>query len=278
MHRWKKVLQPFLRKGKWTQDEDKILLNWVDKNGPNKWAKLSLILKGRSSKQIRDRWINNLNPQKSKQFEWTEELDKFLLLKYLEYGSSWVSISKYLPHTSENMIKNRFYSMLRSIANKIRKKNHVKDLGSKLKDNKKQSTKHDEVEKFWIFDDEENDAEKEIKLKKYKRNNFSLSYLLNFLPNLLEEKGVYPSKLDSDEKNPFFEKLEVPVVHTKSNSETIIGDKKIEATNKIVNTLNKFKSTILLNLQLQFLNRIFQRLKLQIIQNYFDCFKENTIL
>ena len=39
----------------------------------------------------------------------------------------------------------------------------------------------------------------------------------------------------------------------------------------------KFKSTILLNLQLTLLHKIFDRLKLQVIHRFFECFKENTI-
>jgi hypothetical protein len=83
MHRWQKVLQPGLKKGKWSAEEDQILFNWVKSNGANRWSKLSYTLQGRSSKQIRDRWINNLNPQRAKDFTWTDQLDQILLIKYI---------------------------------------------------------------------------------------------------------------------------------------------------------------------------------------------------
>jgi len=360
MNRWTKVLQPFLKKGKWTEDEDKILLKWVEQNGPQKWSKLSLILNGRSSKQIRDRWVNNLNPDKRKDFIWTEELDRILLIKYLENGSSWVTISKYIDHTTENMIKNRFYSLLRSTASKYKTKyksqnsnrNRNGNICFNLSYNNKNLSpsnkicmeylnffeeKEKKTENLWIFDFSEEADDKKTKSFansntsgiKYKKNNYNLCYLLNFLPYLLEEKQINPdsyitcntnmhtSKIITtliNEQNPGDKKEKVEDTNPNSrsysnndfnlcstsfvNSHDMNNQNKAQILTKFFDTLSqkfsynnyegktsqedqkaqfKFKSTILLNLQLTLLHKIFDRLKLQVIHRFFECFKENTI-
>jgi hypothetical protein len=310
MHRWTKVIQPFLKKGKWTEEEDKLLLNWVEQNGPQKWSKLSLILKGRSSKQIRDRWINNLNPDKSKTFQWTDDLDKLLLLKYIEIGSSWVTISKHLEHTTENMIKNRFYSLLRSTACRIKKKFKLKSQKQEKSFKKSETAKN--PENFWIFDlNEEIENKKTNSYSsyksasiKYKKNNYSLSYLLKYLPYLLEEKGInidnsYNNNRQERIKDNKYEEIQQNIFQHNyyNNSCDLQNENKTQILTRFFDTLTqkfssieadknnqserkaqlKFKSTILLNLQLTLLHKIFDRLKLQVIQRFFECFKENTI-
>ena len=44
------------------------------------------------------------------------EEDDLVFKLYLEFGSSWSKIAKYLPGRTENSIKNRFYSTARKIA------------------------------------------------------------------------------------------------------------------------------------------------------------------
>lgn len=268
MHRWQKVLASGLKKGKWSREEDRVLIEWVEKNGATRWSKLSSILKGRSSKQIRDRWINNLSPNRAKNFEWTEDVDRELLNKYLEHGSSWVHISQFIPNSTENMIKNRFYSMLRTIASKYNK-NH--------KTNTKQipSDKLAE-ENFFSFTSTST-------FNKKKRNNFSLSILINYLPDLLKQKGVEiknteniknmkTANLNEDQKkilNNFFITLSNKLPEPNPRDHHSLLDDKNKAQ-------FKFKSTILLNLQLHLLQKIFQRCKLQIVSRFFNCFKGNS--
>ena len=62
LHRWKKILRPGLTKGPFTKKEDQILFEWVEMNGSSNWAKAANYVKGRTSKQLRERWINNLMP------------------------------------------------------------------------------------------------------------------------------------------------------------------------------------------------------------------------
>jgi Myb-like DNA-binding domain len=76
-----------------------------------RWSELALNMPGRHGKQIRERWINHLNPNIS-HLPFTEEDDLKLWEAAEKYGKKWVEIStKYFHSTrAENQIKNRWYS------------------------------------------------------------------------------------------------------------------------------------------------------------------------
>ena len=114
LHRWTKILKPGLVKGPWTSEEDQKLLTWVTTEGATKWAQCSNFIQGRSGKQCRERWFNNLNPE-VKKGNWTKEDDEQIYQLYQKHGSSWSKIAKLIPGRTENAIKNRFYSTLRKL-------------------------------------------------------------------------------------------------------------------------------------------------------------------
>jgi hypothetical protein len=128
LHRWNKILKPGLTKGSWTIEEDKKLLEWVEREGPRKWTLCSKIIQGREGKQCRERWFNSLNP-KIKVGAWTVQEDFIIFKRFSEFGSKWTKIASELTGRSENSIKNRFYSTLRSFA-KDCKKNSSSEVSS----------------------------------------------------------------------------------------------------------------------------------------------------
>ncbi|CAD8206524.1 unnamed protein product [Paramecium octaurelia] len=114
LHRWTKILRPGLKKGPWQNNEDERLLEWVKNNGPNKWSLCAENITGRSGKQCRERWFNNLNPN-VKKGGWTSDEDNEIFKGYLAYSSSWSKIAKNLSGRTENSVKNRFYSTVRKL-------------------------------------------------------------------------------------------------------------------------------------------------------------------
>jgi len=114
LHRWTKILKPGLIKGPWTLEQDKKLLEWVDREGPNQWSLCAEYIKGRSGKQCRERWYNTLNPN-VKKGNWSPEEDFIIFESYRQMGSQWTKIAAKIPGRTENSIKNRFYSTLRRI-------------------------------------------------------------------------------------------------------------------------------------------------------------------
>ncbi|KAL7553436.1 hypothetical protein ACHAWF_016713 [Thalassiosira exigua] len=63
--RWNKHLKPGSRKGQWTDEEDAIVAAAVRNSHEDpftRWSDLAHKLPGRVGKQVRDRWVNHLNP------------------------------------------------------------------------------------------------------------------------------------------------------------------------------------------------------------------------
>lgn len=115
-----KRIKPGIIKGTWSKEEDEKILSLVNVYGKS-WSKLAKIMRSRNGKQIRDRYINVLDPDVKKgKFSYRE--DKKIKELYLKYGPRWATISRGLPHRTPDMIKNRFHS---SIKKYLYKKNFL---------------------------------------------------------------------------------------------------------------------------------------------------------
>ena len=112
---WNKILKNGNIKGPWSAQEDKLLMEWVKKNGAKNWTKCSEFVYGRSGKQCREHWNNSLNPV-LKKGNWTSEEDFLIMFFYKKYNGSWKKIIYLFDGRTENSIKNRFFSQLRKIA------------------------------------------------------------------------------------------------------------------------------------------------------------------
>ena len=102
------------KKGNWTEQEDRILMDWIKSHGPNKWTECSKNIKGRCGKQCRERWVNILNPG-VKKGNWTEEEQVLIFQNLKNYFTSWSLMAKELDGRTENSIKNYFYSSIRRL-------------------------------------------------------------------------------------------------------------------------------------------------------------------
>jgi len=112
--RWARHLRPGLRKGQWTEKEDEFIIKAVTTASEQpftRWSELALHMPGRHGKQIRERWINHLNPNIN-HAAFTREDDLKLWEAHEKYGKKWVEIAtKFFNSTrAENQIKNRWYS------------------------------------------------------------------------------------------------------------------------------------------------------------------------
>ena len=112
--RWIRYLKPGVRKGQWTDHEDAIVMDVVTNSNEQpftRWSDLAQRLPGRVGKQIRDRWVNHLNPAIN-HLPFSRDDDLLLWDGHKKLGKRWVEIStKYFNNTrSENHIKNRWYS------------------------------------------------------------------------------------------------------------------------------------------------------------------------
>ena len=324
------INKPIIKKGKWTEEEDSLLIKYVNKFGVGKWNIIERYIVGRTRKQIRQRYINNIKVKtiseeikqniscnsdsssdedesnnkdkdilkrlykennKKTIFKWDEKLDKILLKEYFLNKKSWVKISQKIPGSSENSVKNRFYSLLRQKVNKSKKEyssisksksifnNNEKNENNLLfllqNDNSKDEILTNNIN---IGDNKEilfnkDYFESEYFNDKSKKKNYSLNILLEFLPELLEDKGI--------DINEIYNELKERKNNAAKNIFIII-EKHIDSYSNIDNNdLSSISTNLefenLLNEQSEKLGKVIKNMKLKIMYKYFQRFRYNTL-
>jgi len=118
LQRWAKVLAPDLRKGPWTPDEDTNLVAAVmglEQKGEGvvkDWADVADQIKGRTTKQCRERWFNHLDPS-IKRGNFSEAEDTLILEQQTSIGNRWSVIASLLEGRTEDAVKIRWKALNR---------------------------------------------------------------------------------------------------------------------------------------------------------------------
>jgi hypothetical protein len=110
--RWEKVLNPRLVKGCWTREEDEAIIEFVEAHGDKDWAKLALLLEGRTGKQCRERYRNHLDASVNRQ-SWTPDEDIRLAQLHERYGNAWTKLATFFEGRTDNCVKNRWNSTVK---------------------------------------------------------------------------------------------------------------------------------------------------------------------
>ena len=217
-----------IKKGQWSLEEDKLLIEWVKKNGTKHWEACGRFIQGRKGKQCREHWNNCLNPGLVKG-EWTEEEDFLIMFFYEKCNGSWKKIVPLFNGRIENAIKNRFYSQLRKHATKNMNPKDRRRLSPRIKlhelknylnialieaktDFLKKSKMNEEQFKLYIKNKEQKIQEKETTIIPEETENLDSNLSTNYLGSSIEEEK---NKKISDEKIPNFQ--EDPDKNNKNN-------------------------------------------------------------
>lgn len=115
------------KKVKWTELEDKILLEkGKEFNGKN-WRKIASFLPGHSAIQCSSRF-KTIKPGIIKGY-WSKEEDEKLLELFKKYGKKWSNISKEMPWRTGKQIRDRYLNIL---DNRLNKNKFSKDEDDKI--------------------------------------------------------------------------------------------------------------------------------------------------
>lgn len=101
-------INPNIHKGAWSEKEKNLLSELVATHGKN-WAKIAVLHKTRSGKQIRDHYNYCLNNKDN----FTEDEDMKIKDLYMKYGNKFSKFTSEIPGRTSESIKNRFYSSIK---------------------------------------------------------------------------------------------------------------------------------------------------------------------
>jgi len=105
------IICPIYKKGKWTKEEDEMVSYLVDQFGKS-WNFISKIIKNRTSKQIRLRYNNYLNPELKKD-DFSKEEDFKIISLYKIFCNQWTKYKDFVPGRSDKIIKRRFFKLIK---------------------------------------------------------------------------------------------------------------------------------------------------------------------
>lgn len=114
-----------------TPYKDERITNLVNELPDNSWTTIANIIGTKTPKQIKDRYVNYINPM-LKHSEWTIEEEILLLELYELLGSSWSTIEKLMPFRSRNDIRYKWMKMARNDRNYHQILNNKREMAKSL--------------------------------------------------------------------------------------------------------------------------------------------------
>lgn len=139
--RWLNVLDPYLKKGKWSKDEDELLLQKYSKYGPL-WSKIASEVPRRTVDQCSKRFHEALDPEKDLKnyVDWKESEDIFLINTMNTIGTKWRTIALDLSKTLQSNrsalnCRNRWRALINSYIRNKDENNKVHMLLAELTTN-----------------------------------------------------------------------------------------------------------------------------------------------
>ncbi|KAM0051116.1 putative transcription factor MYB-HB-like family [Helianthus debilis subsp. tardiflorus] len=102
-----------LRKGKWSHEEDQMLIAYISRYGIWNWSQMPRFAGlSRSGKSCRLRWMNYLKPN-IKRGNFSKEEEEIILHSHSVLGNKWSAIASKLPGRTDSEVKNYWHAHLK---------------------------------------------------------------------------------------------------------------------------------------------------------------------
>uniref|UniRef100_A0A7N4V6B3 snRNA-activating protein complex subunit 4 n=1 Tax=Sarcophilus harrisii TaxID=9305 RepID=A0A7N4V6B3_SARHA len=165
IYRWTKSLNPSLKKGFWTPEEDAKLLQAVAKYGERDWFKIREEVPGRSDAQCRDRYLRRLHFS-LKKGRWNAKEEEKLIELIEKYGAGhWAKIASELPHRTGSQCLSKWKALIRK---KKRPRKRQKSRKKYSSSSSSSSSSSEDAELEWHKDlEKEKDAEGALETCQY---------------------------------------------------------------------------------------------------------------
>ncbi|XP_055080340.1 snRNA-activating protein complex subunit 4 [Periophthalmus magnuspinnatus] len=112
LYRWSQVLDPRLKRGPWSPEEDQLLLAAIEKYGAKHWWKIRYEVPGRTDCACRDRYYDCLKPDNKKgPFDERENLMLRNLVQKHGYGR-WSKIAAEIPNRTDAQCMRAYKKLL----------------------------------------------------------------------------------------------------------------------------------------------------------------------
>uniref|UniRef100_A0A8B9J528 Small nuclear RNA activating complex, polypeptide 4 n=1 Tax=Astyanax mexicanus TaxID=7994 RepID=A0A8B9J528_ASTMX len=114
MYRWTCVLDPSIKKGPWSKEEDELLLKAVEKYGRKDWWKIRVEVPGRTDNACRERYLNCLQ-ENVRKGTWSVEEVELLKRMVAKYGvGKWSKIASEIPNRLDSQCLNKWKWMMQT--------------------------------------------------------------------------------------------------------------------------------------------------------------------
>ncbi|NXG25195.1 SNPC4 protein, partial [Grallaria varia] len=160
IYRWTKSVDPSLKKGPWTPEEDAMLLAAVKKYGERDWYKIRTEVPGRSDAQCRDRYLKALHWD-VKKGKWSLEEEEQLIELVQKHGlGHWSKIASELPHRTGSQCLSKWKLMIGSKKKRSQaaKRRHIEESSS----SSESSSEDIELDLADTSEEEEKEEEEEV--------------------------------------------------------------------------------------------------------------------
>lgn len=147
-----KIINPKIKKGRWAQNEDDLLIKLVRVFG-HSWNFIAKIIKTRTNKQVRNRYKEYLDESLNKEvFSQAEDLKLLNLYKTLK--SNWYKYKLHFPNRSNKRLKSRITFLLAKQENENTRDEQATNSNN---EHSKEDDTQSDLERNYFYGDELND-------------------------------------------------------------------------------------------------------------------------